>query len=79
METVTNNANQLDRLLKLREVAEIIARSERELWREIRRGRLAHPVPGRPARVFQSDVRNYLQRLREERDNESAQENGVPK
>jgi hypothetical protein len=32
------------------------------------RGKLPQPVPGRPARLFESDVAKYLERLREERD-----------
>jgi len=58
----------LDRLMPLTEVAKAIGRSVREVWREISRGKLARPVPGRPARLFESDVRNYLQRARQERD-----------
>lgn len=67
MET-TANLNTLDRLMTLTEAAKVIGRSVRELWREISRGKLARPVPGRPARIFESDVRNYLNQLRAERD-----------
>lgn len=67
----TDTANKLDPLLNLREVGRAIGRSVREVWREISRGRLPKPVPGRPARLFTSDVANYLNRAREERDNNS--------
>jgi predicted DNA-binding transcriptional regulator AlpA len=65
------SANVLDPLMNLREVGRAIGRSVREVWREISRGRLPKPVPGRPARLFESDVANYLNRLRAERDNNS--------
>jgi excisionase family DNA binding protein len=68
METANYNANKLDPLLNLREVAKVIGRSVREVWREINRGRLPKPVPGRPARLFESDVQQYLKQLRDERD-----------
>lgn len=68
METNIFNANQLDPLLTLRDVARVIGRSVREVWREINRGRLPKPVPGRPARLFESDVAKYLKQLRAERD-----------
>ncbi len=68
METDANNTNRLDPLLTLREVAKVIGRSVREVWREINRCRLPKPVPGRPARLFESDVAKYLERLRQERD-----------
>jgi len=67
METNQYNANQLDPLMTLRDVAKAIGRSVREVWREIGRGKLPRPVPGRPARLFESDVRKYLDRLRAER------------
>lgn len=72
-----NNSNTLDRLMTLPEVAKTISRSSREVWREISRGRLPRPVPGRPARLFESDVRNYLQLLRQERDKLNMIRNGV--
>jgi excisionase family DNA binding protein len=68
METGTNNLNRLDPLITLREVAKVIGRSVRQVWREIDRGKLPKPVSGRPARLFESDVAKYLERLREERD-----------
>lgn len=68
MEQNTHNLNTLDRLMPLTEVAKAIGRSVREVWREISRGKLPQPVPGRPARLFASDVQGYLQRLRQERD-----------
>ena len=68
METANFNANKLDPLMNLREVAKVIGRSVREVWREINRGRLPKPVPGRPARLFESDVVKYQERLRQERD-----------
>ena len=68
METVANNIRRLDPLITLREVGKVIGRSVREVWREIDRGRLPKPVPGRPARLFESDVAKYLEELREERD-----------
>lgn len=77
IESSTGKLNTLDRLVTIREVAEVIGRSEREVWREISRGRLPHPVPGRPARLFESDVRNYLENLRAERDKKNVVENGV--
>jgi hypothetical protein len=68
MDAKANNANRLDPLMTLRDAAKVIGRSVRELWREISRGKLARPVPGRPARIFQSDVEKYLNQLRVERD-----------
>lgn len=68
METGTNNLNRLDPLITLRGVAQVIGRSVRQVWREIDRGKLPKPVSGRPARLFESDVAKYLERLREERD-----------
>ena len=72
----TYDLNTLDPLITLREVAKVIGRSVREVWREIGRGRLPQPVPGRPARLFESDVRKYLERLREERDKKNNNGNG---
>lgn len=63
-----SNTEKLDSLITLHEVAKVIGRSVREVWREISRGKLPKPVPGRPARLFESDVANYLKRLREARD-----------
>jgi predicted DNA-binding transcriptional regulator AlpA len=63
-----SSAGQLDPLITLREVAKIIGRSVREVWREISRGKLPKPVAGRPARLFLSDVQKYLNQLRAERD-----------
>lgn len=68
MESGNYNANRLDPLMTLREVGKVISRSVREVWREIDRGRLPKPVPGRPARLFESDVVKYQERLRQERD-----------
>ncbi len=68
METGRNNIHRLDPLITLREVGKVIGQSVREVWREINRGRLPKPVPGRPARLFESDVAKYLEHLREERD-----------
>lgn len=68
MEPSANNANSFDPLINLRDVAKVIGRSVREVWREISRGKLPKPVPGRPARLFESDVQKYLKQLREERD-----------
>jgi predicted DNA-binding transcriptional regulator AlpA len=68
METSNHNADTLDPLLTLQEVGRIIGRSVREVWREISRGKFPRPVPGRPARLFRSDVHQYLHRLRDERD-----------
>jgi len=68
MDTGTTTANNLDPLITLRDVARIIGRSVREVWREISRGNLPKPVPGRPARLFESDVANYLKKLRAARD-----------
>lgn len=73
MKAATNNLNQLDPLISLREVAKLIGRSVRHVWREIARGELPRPVPGRPARLFLSDVQNYLKQLRDERDKNSSQ------
>lgn len=58
----------MDRLLKLKEVAPLVGRSVRHLWREIAKGRLPRPVPGKPARLFLSDVEKYIELLRRERD-----------
>ena len=68
MEPDSNNSDSLDRLMPLPEVAKAIGRSVREVWREISRGKLPRPVRGRPARLFESDVRTYLHQLRQERD-----------
>jgi predicted DNA-binding transcriptional regulator AlpA len=76
METNQYNANQLDPLMTLKDVAQAIGRSVREVWREISRGKLPKPVPGRPARLFQSDVQKYLERLRGERDKKINDQNG---
>jgi len=65
---LTNDESRLDRLMNLREVAKWTGRSVRQLWREIADKKLAQPVPGRPARLFESDVQKYLKRLRDERD-----------
>jgi predicted DNA-binding transcriptional regulator AlpA len=77
MELTANNLNPLDRLMPLIDVAKVIGISVREVWREISRGKLPKPVPGRPARLFESDVKIYLERKRAERDkgpkNESEQ------
>ena len=68
---------KIDRLMPLPEAAKAISRSVREVWREISRGKLPRPVPGRPARLFESDVRGYLLRLRQERDQLTINGNGV--
>jgi predicted DNA-binding transcriptional regulator AlpA len=57
--------------MPLSAVAKVIGQSVREVWREISRGKLPKPVPGRPARLFESDVQKYLDGLREERDKNS--------
>jgi predicted DNA-binding transcriptional regulator AlpA len=67
-ESNSNTLDSLDRLIPLSRVAQVVGRSVREMWREIGRGKLPRPVPGRPARLFESDVRKYLERLRAERD-----------
>ena len=77
MERPLNNSTALDRLIPLTAVAVVLGRSVREVWREISRGRLPRPVPGRPARLFESDVRKYLERLREERDKKNNDGNGT--
>ena len=71
MKTDSDNANRLDPLMNLRDVAKCTGRSVRHLWREIASGKLSRPVPGRPARLFESDVQKYLKRLRDERDQNS--------
>ncbi len=76
IETSATNLNQLDPLITLRDVAKVIGRSVREVWREIGRGRLPHPVAGRPARLFESDVKKYLNQLREDRDKNNIVRNG---
>ena len=68
MQMDSHNADNLDPLISLHEVARMICRSVREVWREISRGRLPKPVAGRTARLFKSDVANYLDKLRKERD-----------
>lgn len=73
----TGGSNGLDRLVPLREVARAIGQCEREVWREISRGKLPRPVSGRPARLFESDVRNYLERLREGRNERKFKKIGV--
>jgi predicted DNA-binding transcriptional regulator AlpA len=65
---MNGESNSLDPLITLREVAKMISRSVREVWREIDRGNLPKPVAGRPARLFLSDVANYLKKLRADRD-----------
>lgn len=77
IQSSATNLNTLDPLITLRDVARVIGRSVREVWREIGRGRLPRPVPGRPARLFESDVRKYLERLREERDKKNNDGNGT--
>lgn len=57
----------LDSLLRLPEVAGLLGLSERSVWREVQRERLATPVPGKPARWFKSDVEAYMELLRGER------------
>lgn len=74
MNTDAAEANELDPLLTLREVSKIISQSVREVWREISRGKLPKPVPGRPARLFKSDVTHYLEMLRDKRDGKSNNE-----
>jgi len=78
-ESNTNTLDSLDRLIPLSRVAQVLGRSVREVWREIGRGKLPRPVAGRPARLFASDVRKYLERLRTERDQqgEAQKENVV--
>lgn len=76
MEPLVNNTNKLDPLMNLREVAKTIGRSVREVWREINRGNLPKPVPGRPARLFESDVIKYQEQLRRERDGRTDDGNG---
>ena len=71
---VANNENRLDPLMNLREVAMCTGRSVRHLWREIANGKPPRPVPGRPARLFKSDVQKYLKGLRDERDKKSGAE-----
>jgi predicted DNA-binding transcriptional regulator AlpA len=68
---MNGESNSLDPLITLREVAKMISRSVREVWREIDRGNLPKPVAGRPARLFLSDVAKYLKKLREDRDGAS--------
>jgi predicted DNA-binding transcriptional regulator AlpA len=68
MKTNSHDENGLDTLINLRAVARHIGRSVRQVWREIDRGKLPKPVPGRPARLFESDVVKYQERLRQERD-----------
>jgi predicted DNA-binding transcriptional regulator AlpA len=74
MDANANNLTALDRLITLQDVAKVIGRSVREVWREISRGNLPKPVHGRPARLFESDVQKYLNRLRDERDGISHKE-----
>jgi predicted DNA-binding transcriptional regulator AlpA len=76
IESGTVNLNPLDRLMTLRDVAKVIGRSVREVWREIGRGKLPRPVPGRPARLFESDVQKYLEGLRLERDKKPVESKG---
>ena len=71
MEINHYNVNQLDPLMTLRDVAKVIGRSVREVWREVGRGKLPRPVPGRPARLFTSDVHKYLETLRVDRDSQN--------
>ena len=78
MEFGANNSNPLDRLMPLAVVAKVIGRSVREVWREISRGKLPKPVPGRPARLFESDVKIYLERLRVARDKGTSKEGNQP-
>jgi len=76
IESSATNLSHLDPLITLRDVAKVIGRSVREVWREIGRGRLPHPVAGRPARLFESDVKKYLNQLREDRDKNNIVRNG---
>lgn len=54
--------------MTLKGVAAVIGSSVRHVWREIAKGNLPKPVPGKPAKLFESDVQKYLDRLRAERD-----------
>ena len=58
----------MEHMKTLKELGALVHRSVRTLWREINRGRLAKPVPGKPARFFEEDVQNYISLLRAEQD-----------
>ena len=58
-----------ERLLTIKQVAELLASSVRHVWRLIASGQLPKPIHvGRAARLFLVDVEHYLERLRQERD-----------
>lgn len=62
------NGDRVERLLTLKEVAEILRLSVRTVWRLIDKKDLPQPVRvGRSVRLFLSDVLTYLERLRERR------------
>lgn len=67
----------MDKLLTLKEIAPLIGRSVRHVWREIAKGRLPQPVPGKPRRLFMSDVEKYIELLRSERDAKPRGTSGV--
>ncbi|OPZ24881.1 MAG: Helix-turn-helix domain protein [Lentisphaerae bacterium ADurb.BinA184] len=52
------------RLVRIDEVARILAVSKRTVWRLIDRGELPRAGMVRPARCFLGDVQAYLERLR---------------
>jgi predicted DNA-binding transcriptional regulator AlpA len=67
----------MDRLMTLKGVAAVIGSSVRHVWREIGRGKLPKPVAGKPAKLFESDVQKYLDRLRAERDGNTGEATGA--
>jgi excisionase family DNA binding protein len=57
-----------DRLIKLRTVAGKLDICVRNVWRLIASGELPKPVKvGRSARLYESEVRSYLEKLKNQR------------
>jgi len=57
-----------DKLISVKQVAEVLGCSEREIWRMVQDGELPRAVRrGHSARWFCSDIEGYLQKLKEQR------------
>lgn len=57
-----------EQLLTIREAAERIRISVREVYRLIAKSELPKPIKvGRASRLFESDIKEYLERLRRQR------------
>jgi excisionase family DNA binding protein len=57
-----------DKLISVKQVAETLGRSERQIWRMVQDGELPCAVRmGHSSRWFWSDIEGYLQKLKEQR------------